>query len=84
MGEKPKIVSMRGGEILPPGVPRPNVITLCERLLERAQSGDLAGLYAAMLHDDGASSYEAVGPSSYAAVGAVEVLKSVMARDVAG
>jgi len=84
MSEAPKVVSLRGGEILPPGEPKPNVVKFCEELLERAKSGELAGLYAVLHHSDEAHSYQIVGPIGYATIGAAEVLKAVMVRDVAG
>lgn len=83
MGEA-KVVSMCGGEILPPGEPKPNVIKCCEELLERARSGELSGIYVVLQHSDEAHSYQIVGPIGYATIGGAEVLKSLMVKDLIG
>jgi hypothetical protein len=78
---KPKVVSLRGTEIIPPGEPRPKVIALCEELLERARSGDLMGLSVVRYHADDTHSYQHEGRSTYATIGAVEMLKLHLAQD---
>jgi len=82
MVDQPKVVSMRGGEILPPGEPRPNVIALCEDLLERAKSGDLMALSVAMYHSDDTHCHRHEGRAVYGTIGNIECLKTVVVKMV--
>jgi hypothetical protein len=80
--KRAKVVSLRGGEIIPPGEPRPNVIALAEQILERAKSGDLMGLSAVLYHSDDTHSMRSEGRVTYATVGTFERLKHLLLRDM--
>jgi hypothetical protein len=73
--ERPKVVSLKGAEIVPPGTPRPNIITMAEQILDRAKSGDLMGLSVVMYHADDTHSHWHEGRAVYATVGCLERLK---------
>lgn len=77
-----KVFSLRGGEIVPPGVPKENVIKLCEDLLERARSGDLRAVSVVMGHSDDTYSFRHEGPVVYGTVGACATLQHWIAREV--
>lgn len=79
---KPKVVSLRGGEIIPPGTPKPHVIALAEEALVRAKSGDLAALAIVFYHADDTHTFRHEGPVTYATIGAVETLKAWMVLDI--
>lgn len=80
MSKSPKVVSLRGGEIIPPGEPRPNVIELAENILQRAKSGDLMALSAVFHHPDDTFSLRHEGRMTNGTVGAVERLKLMIVR----
>ena len=82
MSETPKVVSLRGNEIVPPGTPRPKVIALLEDLLERARSGELMVLSAVWQSSDESYSFHHEGRGGYGLVGALETLKTKIVDDL--
>ena len=83
MTATPRVVSLTGAEIIPPGTPKPDLIALAEEILERARSGDLAGLSVVLKHADDTHSYRHHGPVAYATIGCIETLKAWMVEDIA-
>lgn len=81
MADGSRGVLLRGNEIQPPGEPRPRVIALCEKLLERARSGDLMALSVVLYHADDTHSHQHEGQCTYATIGALEMLKHRLAAD---
>ncbi len=82
MADKPKVVSLRGAEIIPPGVPRPCIVKLAEEILDRARSGDLMGLSVVMYHSDDTFTYWHEGRLVSGTLGTMERLKHYMIRDL--
>lgn len=70
-----KVISIRGEEILLPGVPNDKLITDIQELLEKAKSGEISGLAWASLHRDDATSYGWNGKLTRGVIGALELVK---------
>lgn len=79
-----RVVSLRGGEIQPPGEVRPNVVELAEEILERARSGEIMGLSAVLHHSDEACSFRHVGPTDFRVLGCLETLKAWIIQQING
>ena len=75
---RPKVVSLRGVEVVPPGAPNPRVVALAEELLNRARSGDLMGLAVSLYHADDTHSRRCAGPAVMATIGNIERLKNYL------
>lgn len=70
----PKVVSLRGEEILPVGTPRPEVVEFLERSLEAARAGEIIGVAAAFKHADECTSTGFVGETGRGLLGAVSLV----------
>jgi len=81
VSDAPKVVSLRGEEILPPGEPRPKVIAMLEDYLERARSGDICAVAMAVKFSDGATMFHFEGNLDNAVIGAVERMKIALVKD---
>jgi hypothetical protein len=83
MVDAPKVVSLRtGAEILQPGEPHPAVVDILEDLLERARSGEIVAISAAVMNADKSAGRYHAGQISYTLLGALETLKVKIASDL--
>lgn len=76
MTESAKVVSLRGGEILPPGEPRPAVVEALERALEAARSGEIIGVVAVFNHCDDTTTGASQGRRDRQTIGMLEIMKA--------
>ena len=72
------IVSLRGHEIRPPGEPYPEVIELAQDLLQRAQAGEIKGLFTVLTYQDDSYTHRSAGILANGTLGACARLKSWM------
>lgn len=79
---RPKVVSLRGGEIPSPGVPLPDVIAEAERILEMARSGEIVGIAAVFNHSDECTSSNYAGAIGRACIGQFELMKIEICRAI--
>lgn len=76
MGDEPKkVVSLRGGEIVQPGEPLPDVVAAFEQMLEMARSGEVKGFAVALVHNDDCTSMRRTGVQTRGIIGCLEILK---------
>lgn len=73
MTDGPKVVSLRGNEVLPPGTPNPDVIAHAESLLEMARAGEISALVSVTLYRDDATGYRLSGGFTRSVLGACVV-----------
>lgn len=74
------VVSLNGG---PTGLPSPNqnAIRVLKDALEKAEAGEIIGVFLGMQHCDGSGSWSLGGfVSSYSLLGAVEVARADLVR----
>jgi hypothetical protein len=74
MGDRAKVVSLHGAEILPVGTPRQEVIDFLERSLEAARAGEIVGVAAAFRHADECTSSGFVGETGRGLLGCLTML----------
>jgi hypothetical protein len=76
MADAPKVVALRGGEIVQPGQPLPDLVALLEEVLEMARSGEIKGVALAMIHTDDCSSMRRCGVQTRGLIGCLEIMKA--------
>lgn len=74
--QSPKVVSLKGAEIIAPYTPRNDVIKEVERVLEMARSGEISGILAVYYHADDCTSGAMQGIRARSMIGMLEILKA--------
>jgi hypothetical protein len=75
------VVSLTGDPIYARGVPQPEVIEVLEEILKLARLGEIHGVHAVLVHDDGVVRKAQVGRCNYAAIGCLAALSSIMIEE---
>jgi hypothetical protein len=69
------VTSIRGAEIMPPGIPVPGVVDVAERMLEMAKSGQINSISAAVQCADSSTEYHCAGEVTNSVIGTIERMK---------
>lgn len=77
-----KVVSLKGDPIKAPGTPNENVIKVLEWALEAAKSGEVTGIAIVYNYHDSCTAHQHVGGISRSMLGAIEIMKTKMIRDL--
>ena len=75
------VVSLAGQPIYSRGVPQPEVIEVLEQILELARLGEIHGVHAVLVHDDGVVRRAQIGRCNYAAIGCLAALSITMIEE---